>query len=163
MKIGGWWRFWIAISAIYGSAVAAYTWDTFPTLSSAKQWGDYLSRMAPEAQAILRIEPERRPFKPESRVDERSPLAAIDRVLYDDRVIDRIKMPDGNHLEVASKVPEQQKNLVAREYTRLLHSALLQQRIEAVVWALIYWLGPALLLCGLGLTTKWIHKGFKQQ
>lgn len=163
VKLGGWWRVWIAISVLYGGVVAAYSWHTFPTLKALGHENTYVSLMSREAQDILRVEPRRRPFKP-SRPDlsEKSVLYKIERDLYDDRDITRVVMPNGHEFEIASHVSEPQRNEIAREYTKVLQSALPPKQAEALMWAFVCWLAPVLLLCGLGVSTRWIYRGFKQ-
>jgi len=156
MKLGGWWRLWIALSVIYGCFVAIYTFNTFPSLEIISHQDEYLLMMSTQAQQIVATEARPLPPPPtakglmEFQVYGRGPDVRF------------LSMPNGFTLSLAGHLTNEQRNIVADEYTRVLRTALPSARLEALLIALLIWLGPVVAPCLLGLTARWISKGFRK-
>jgi hypothetical protein len=154
MKLGGWWRLWIALSVIYGCLVAVYTFNTFPNLENTPHSDEYLSMMSTQAKQIISIKA--RPLPPPPKGESGLEPLFMGRG-PDERFL---SMPNGFTFTLAGHLTSEQRNIVAHEYTRVLYSVLPSAQLGAILTALLVWLGPVIAVCFLGLTTRWVIRGF---
>src|SRR5260221_13343252 len=102
MRLGGWWRLWIALSVVYGALVSIYTWNAFPTLAALEHEPEFITQMASEAQAALKVEPRKRPKEHKATEDESSMKFEILGASQSDEDIVKLEMPNGHIFKVAS-------------------------------------------------------------
>lgn len=172
--LGGWWRLWIVVSVIYGGLVAAYTWMLWPEVSRVQHDARFIKQMSPGALAVLEApktiaELERALIEADrsGATEQARTLARRIRDLREGREWETapivLEMPNGHEFKVAGDTKDEQAKLVGKEYVRLLQSVAAEQRFAAVGTALLAWLIPSLLLCGLGLAVAWVIRGFKRR
>ncbi len=161
MRLGGWWRSWITGSVIYGTLIAVYTWNTFPTLGTLEHEAEFITQMSPEAQAVLKVEPRLRPKEQRTGKDKSLMKFEIYGASQPDKDIVALKMPNGHIFEVASHLTREQQNLVGPEYVQVLTKVLSSKRVSAITDAFLIWLVPVVLLCMLGLAMRWVYRGFR--
>lgn len=169
--LGGWWRLWIVLTAIYGCAVAAFTWLTWPDVSSIPHDPAFLKQMSPDATLVLE--------RPKTLPELERALVEADRAKNPEfaRKLDQqivrlregpkwqqspivLQMPNGHEFQVAGDTPNDLATLVGKEYVRVLQSVVSEKRFKAIGTAVLVWLIPAAIACALGLAVAWIIRGF---
>ena len=156
MKLGGWWRLWVALSIMYGLLVAVYTFNTFPSLETIPHQDEYLSMMSTEAHEIVAIKPLPRSLPSVAKGEMEFAILGPG---PDERFL---SMSNGFTFTLAGHLTDAQRNVVAHEYTRVLYSVLPGAKRSAILIALLIWLGPVVAMCLLGLTARWVIGGFRK-
>ena len=173
MRLGGWWRLWMAAAAVYGVAVATVTAMSWPGTPQIVHHPSFTYRMSAPALAVLN-----RP-NPKSTAELERALVAADRAGATDeaksiaREIQKrraepwtndpiiLEMPNGHEFQVAADTRKQDSDLVAKEYVRVLQAEVSGERWKSVMNAILIWLIPTLAVCVMGLLTRWVYSGFK--
>lgn len=173
MQLGGWWRLWIALGAVYGFAVVAVMATLWPDASKISHHPSFIFRMSEPAQAVLN-----RPPVKSMRELERALIAAgyagaiDDAKKYARTIKERMEKPwtgdplvldmaNGHTFDVAADTTEADLQLLRREYTRVLQTEATEARGRLAMNAALIWLLPTLALCVLGLLARWIIDGFR--
>lgn len=143
MRFGGWWRLWIAMSAAYAIAVAVGTYVAWPSSAGIAHHPAFDYQLSAEAVAVLN-----RPNRTDAQGWESAPHV--------------LQMPNGHKFRVAADTSKESSELLAREYVRILDAETSNQRLRALGKAGAVWLMPVLAFCVLGLTIRWINRGFKE-
>lgn len=145
-RIGGWPRLWLVTSLAYGLAVAAYTWETLPTISATRYEDAHLKHLSDRTLEILagRVQASN---KPATQASENAPLI--------------LEMANGAEFTVPSNTTKEQAQEVAKDYTQVVQRIVNEARIENIQKAMLIWLLPCLGVLALGLAIRWIYQGFR--
>lgn len=174
MKLGGWWRLWIAVSAIYGIGVIAFTALAWPDVAQISDHPSFRDRMPSEAKSVMdRIQPKPLPDLIRA-LREADRTGAVEEAKHlANEISDRkshpglaepivIEMPNGYTIEIAGNTKKEESILVAKAYVGVLKAEVESRRADLLKRALLAWLAPTLAICAIGLVSKWVYAGFKR-
>lgn len=163
MRLGGWWRLWIALSGIYSIIVLTIVFSSanWPTVESISHHPSFNYRMSERAQTVINRMWDNKQLK----VDVKTMLAAN---VPEEKIKEYIqshspttlKMPNGHTFEAVGDDKSQDFNVVAQEYTRVLKSEVQTRRKDFIMTALGIWIIPIATSCLLGLMIRWVWSGF---
>jgi len=176
MRLGGWWRLWLALAAVYAAVVALVVAATWPNIESVEHHPSFLYRMSESAQAVLNraglptrqeleqalIEADRRGAVEDARRLARAISDRRQKPAWSEAPI-LLEMPNKHRLEVVAQTPKSEMELLSGEYTRILRTELQAQRYSAVAGAFLYWLIPMAVIGVLGMLARWVYDGFRRQ
>lgn len=173
MKLGGWWRLWIAVAGIYAAVVVSLAVRDFPEISSIHHHPSFVSQLSKESQSVLTRPPQSPTIEMERKFAEalRSGETAKAR-LYElelkqlkstrfwesDNLV--LEMPNGHIFSVPAGAKDSELDRLGKEYTDALNSELGERRKSAAAEALLWWAVPTFSLCLLGLLFRWVKNGF---
>lgn len=171
-QLGGWWRLWIVLTLIYGCAVAAFTWISWPEVSRIPHDPAFLKQMSSDAVLILE--------RPKNLSELERALVEADRAKNTEfarklaQQIVRLRespkwqqdpmvleMPNGHEFQVAGDTPKDLAGVVGKEYVRVLQSVASEKKLRSLGAAVLAWLVPSAFVCALGLAVAWIIRGFR--
>ncbi len=170
--LGGWWRLWIVLTLIYGGAVTAFTWMSWPDVSRISHDPAFLKQLSADAVLILE-RPKTLPELERALVEaDRAKNTEFARNLAQQIIRLReapkwqqapkvLEMPNGHEFQVAGDTPDDLATLVAKEYVRVLQSVASERRFTAIGTALLVWFLPSAFVCALGLAVAWVVRGFR--
>ena len=147
-RLGGWWRLWIAVTAIYGAVVGAFTWQTLPRVENTPYDANHLRRMSDRSLEILAGQ-------------TRSPQIQDNPKWKDAPII--LEMPNGHSFEVHGNTPNEQFQDIAKDYVKVLGSVVDEKRTVTIQHAFLLWLIPCLIVLTLGWGVGCVCRGFKQR
>lgn len=126
-RLGGWWRFWIVVSVIYGAIVVVFTWDSYPHVERISHDEAHLKRLSDRTLLILggRVQP---------RIPSDTPKWVRDPII--------LEMPNGHIFEVRGTTTPKQSKQVAKDYVGVLNSIANERRISALQYAFFAWVVP---------------------
>ncbi len=172
MRLGGWWRLWIAASALYAVGIIANTAFLWPDVDDIVHHPSFTYRMPEQAQAVLRK------TGPKTLSELEKALVAADKqgdATEAKRLANEIwtrrkepwsadpmilEMPNDHKIEVAGDTQTQDSNLVGKEYVRVLRAELDSRRRTILRNAFLAWFAPVLLVCLLAVVSRWVYAGF---
>jgi hypothetical protein len=127
VNLGGWWRLWIAMSLVYGIAIGAIAFTSWPNLSSIAHHPSFDYRLPPPAAAVLN-----RPVKKDAQGWEDAPIL--------------LEMPNRHQFHVAGDTPKEASALLKREYVGILELERTTQIHDLLFKSLLMWIIPVMKL-----------------
>lgn len=143
MKLGGWWRLWIVLTAIYGAVVVAFFISEWPSPAKVPH-GPWLTyRMSAESQRLLQAPS-----------------------LWDGYVhkADSIKVmgPNGHSFELLAGSSKVEVDAFIEDYTRVLKAEATDLKVKTIMMLPLMLLIPPILLMILALSARWVWRGFQR-
>ncbi|MBK8908367.1 MAG: hypothetical protein IPM60_10810 [Rhodospirillales bacterium] len=149
MKLGGWSRLWIVISALYFAAIVVLVSTTLPQAERVAHAQVFYDRLSPDVrQRILA-----------KNIGERE--AEILKEALRRELIEQVEMPNGHFLTFSKDLPEGEKEDAARAYWTVVERTAADERFQYIVSAIGWWIGPVIALYVIGWTVGWVYSGFK--
>lgn len=150
MRIGGWSRLGIVLSALYGVVVAFIAYDSRPRLEYLQStWFSDASEVI--AQAISKTDGrEVQPYE-------------VREALFEDGNTETVAW-----LEKVATSPSENQRLFSAEVARVnekhrvLIAALPDRQRDHWLLSFAWWAGGTMLLFGAGWTVRWIYRGFRR-
>jgi hypothetical protein len=150
MRLGGWSRLGIVISALYGVLVTFIAYDARPRLERLEDaW--FAEAAAVIADAISK--------------DEGTEFSQYD---IRDALLKKGRSENTAWLERVATTPSEKQKLFSlaikqvNEKYKALIAELPDRQVEYWLLALALWAGGTLLLFGAGWTVRWIYRGFRR-
>ena len=137
MKIGGWHRLWIVISAISLIFTIFIVVITFPTIADVSHQKNFYGMLSQTSQSQIASK--------------------------DDIGSTPVNMPNNHIITVRRGIELKKSTLVFAEYVDLLNRKLWQKRIQFVGIAFTYWLVGCAVFYMVGWAFNWVYLGFKLQ
>ena len=162
MKLSGWQRLWVLMSAVFLGLVAAYVSLTLPNPVDIPHSQTFYDQLRPELRNLIATtkSPEQfhveRPTRPGDRQKLQEEWDKAEPLYH-------VKMPNGHVISFLITVPEKDMNDVAREYWRIIEKEVDQRRLRYAFIAFLLWGGSVIILYLLGWSIRWVHRGFKSQ
>lgn len=142
MKLNGWHRLWILLSAVYLILVTLYVIFKFPNAAEIPHQAEFYKKLSQKSAAMI----ERDIF------DEIQPgFHPI------------IEMPNKHIIHFTVKVSEEDMNIASQEYWRVVEQKATEKRLHLLLYAFLFWAVPCIGLYALGWSINWVYKGFKQK
>jgi hypothetical protein len=163
---------WIAASLVYAVGIIANTAFSWPDVDGISHHPSFIYRMPEQAQAVLKkVGPKTLPELEKTLVAaDKQGNATEAKRLANEILIRRkepwsgdpliLEMPNGHKIEVAGDTQTQDSDLVGKEYVHVLNAELDNHRMTVLRNAFLAWVAPVLLLCLLGLVSRWVYGGF---
>lgn len=136
MKLGGWQRLWIFIAALNFVAVTLYAAFNYPKAETTYHRTEFYERMGKESILILTN-------------------------ALDSKDIIRVEMPNGHQIKFAASTPQEQMQLICRQYYEVVAKHVATERRSFFGLAFLTWLLPLVALYVIGAAVGWIYKGFR--
>lgn len=136
MKLGGWHRLWLLISAVYLLTVATFTAYTAPTPETVKHRTEFYERMGESSVSVL--------------------TAALDTPN-----LVRVQAPNGHEIPFAAGTPKKTMDAILRQYYEALEAQAATERLPFFGRAFLWWLVPTVALYIAGAAVGWIYRGFR--
>ncbi len=149
MHLGGWFRFGIVISVLYGVLVACIAYRERPMLEHLQNvWLGDAADVISES-----ISQEEGRAIPSSEVSEHFLKdGGTKSVTWLEKIASSPSEPQKLFSEAVARVNKKHEAIIA---------ALPAQQREYWLIAFAYWAGGTLLLFGSGWTTRWVYRGFR--
>ena len=147
IRIRGWWRLWIVATTVYGAAVIAITWQSFPKIEDIQYHVGHLERLSDWSLEIL--------------AGHAQPSVAKNDPNWKNAPI-VLEMENRTTSEVHGNTSKDQSQEVSKDYARVLNSIVQEKRLAAIQKAVIWWLAPCISILALGWAIGWTYRGFKQ-
>lgn len=164
---------WIAFTGIYGVIVVfVVVFETWPTVARTYHHPAYIYQMSPQAQSAL--------IRNATMQDLEQMLVAADRAgnvpqakEIAAKILERraekivwdpleMEMANGYTMTVSSDISHTDKDLLAKEYARVLNAQLPEARLSAIGKALMFWFIPCIVIAAFGLLCRWVYHGFRK-
>ena len=172
MRLGGWWRLWIALSALYAivlSVIAVISWTEVDAISHHPS---FTYRMSQSAQAVVGRATSKTMQELEQGLlaaDKRGDVSEAKKLANE--ILTRrkepwsaaplvLEMPNGHKFEVAGNTSPADVDLVGLEYVNVLKAELKDRHKKELLDTFLLWLVPVLAACLLGVTARWVYTGF---
>ena len=152
MRIGGWGRLWVVITALYGVVVAFVAYDGRPTFEQL-QYNWVRDASDAIAEAISRT--------------EKTELSGL--ILREKWFAAKTDTEAITTLEKIVTSPTENQKLFSSEVAKVneKHRQIMSQLGAAqgkhILLSLAWWLGPSLVLLALGCSVSWICRGFRER
>ena len=152
MRIGGWGRLWVVITALYGVVVVFVAYGERPTLEQL-QYNWVRDASDTVAEAISRT--------------EKAELSGL--TLREKWFAAKTDTEAITTLEEIATSPTENQKLFSSEVAKVneKHRQIISQFGAAqgkhVLLSLAWWLGPSLALLALGWSVGWIRRGFRDK
>jgi len=166
MKLNGWHRLWILLSAVYFVLVTSFVILNFPKAENIPHQSEFYKKLSKKSAAMI-------------WTDNREDALALGHEIIIDFIPDKkeeenVKPKGGNWLDIEempnkhdiifnAKSSEEDKRLVSQEYWRVVEQRATEKRLHLLLYASLFWLAPCLVLYALGWSINWVYKGFKQK
>ncbi|UCG19228.1 MAG: hypothetical protein JSU84_03190 [Thiotrichales bacterium] len=152
MRIGGWGRLWVVITALYGVVVAFVAFDERPTFEQL-QYNWVRDASDTIAEAISRT--------------EKTELSGL--IIREQWFAANTDAEAITSLEKIATSPTENQKLFSSEVAKVneKHRQIMSQfgvaQGKHILQSLAWWLGPALVLLALGWSVGWIRRGFLEK
>jgi hypothetical protein len=169
-RIGGWWRLWIVGIALWGVAVLVIAIIAWPPHNEGhKLTEEEMRLLLPQTAQLFAID-----FQPINQepifVDDARSLKRWEK--YAERLPDArptgpddailVSLSNGQELTLRARTTSEQINQVRQDFARVQRLLLWQQRRMNLLWAFLGWLLPCSFILGVGLSFRWVYRGFKK-
>lgn len=173
MRLSGWWRLWIVLTAIYGAVVTIAFVSMWPSVTNIPHgpWLEY--RMSTESRQLLQrrsplladlMEALRQADKV-GDVERATVLAQEIRAAREkpwtlDPIV--VKVPNGHSFNLPADSTEEEVAAFTRDYMRIINAEAANRHIKTVKALGLLLIGPPGLLLILGLLVVWKWRGFQR-
>ena len=150
-KLGGWYRLWLLVAALYALAVVIVGFQKMPTEANLyRAW---------DSEIVAWVVKSTNGRMPAEEVRQKFHLSDKDSVLrITERAEQNLASPDRD-----TQLDDLLKGLqrIGREYN-VGREHLRQKQAQFVAIAFAYWASPVLLLLVIGYSVNWVRRGFQQ-
>jgi len=184
MKLSGWHRLWILLSAIYFFLVASYVIVTFPKPESITHQPEFHKKLSKKSAGMItsnNVEDvtalggetmtdsnSRKENEDNVKTQEHGPWEDYQKALkkeWDEaKPIDFhpiVAMPNKHTIEFKKDYKKEEMEAVSSEYWHIVGQKVTEKRLFLMLYAFFFWLLPCLALYALGWCINWVYKGFK--
>ena len=155
-RIGGWKRLWLVIAVIYLFAVVAVAWTTHPQPEQMRHtFSLYSSIPQPQRNLILNTQ-----VNPSNESDFIADAELIKDTTSSYGVI-RAQMANGHTLIFRAGQNQTAIDAAAKAYWASVEHATTRTQELFALQAAAWWAVPLFLLYVLGLSVRWIYRGFR--
>jgi len=179
MKLNGWHRLWILLSAIYFILVTSYVILEFPKTENIPHQSEFYKKLSKKSAAMIwtnnledalalghEITTDFTPVKEEDEnVKPKGEKSFADEALGTEDIDfhEIIEMPNKHTIEFNAKLSEDDKKIASQEYWRIVEQKASEKRHHLLLYAFLFWLAPCMGSYALGWSVNWVYKGFKQK
>jgi hypothetical protein len=142
MKLNGWHRLWVLLSAVYFILVTSYVILTFPKAESIPHQSEFYKKLSQKSAGMI--------------VDTVVPG------LIDPFVI-KVEMPNNHTIEFKGGLSKKDMETASEEYWRIVEQKATHKRQSLLFYAFLSWIFLCLAFYALGWSINWVYKGFKQK
>jgi len=135
MKLGGWRRLWIAVSAVLLVPFGLFVFLRFPDASSIPHTASYYTTLSAEAKAQL---------APDDATDA-----------------SQVRMPNNHVIKVRKGIELKRSIPLLAEYQSRIEHLLWQKRAKFIGLAVLLWVGFCGFTYCFGRAVGWVYRGFK--
>jgi CO dehydrogenase nickel-insertion accessory protein CooC1 len=143
MRLSGWHRLWVFISAIYLIVVVAYSFYAFPKSEKVVHKYEFYTKLSSKSLDMI---------------VERGKSKEIS---ISNQDVTEVKMPNGHIIPFNSEVAQKDMENAAREYWSIVEQETRNQRAVFAFYAFLFWLLSCSLVYALGWGVGWVYKGFR--
>lgn len=155
MKLGGWQRLWVVVSGLYLLFVIIFVSFTVPRPENIPHSQVFYDQLRPESRRrILGIENLEKFRSEKMEYLEEARRRGL---------VQEAEMANGHVITFSRDVAKNDVEVTAREYWHLVEKEARRKLLQYALNAFLWWVGPVLVLYGLGRSVEWIYKGFKGQ
>jgi hypothetical protein len=146
----------VLVSGLYLLGVTGFVSVTFPSPEGIVHSNAFYSQLSPELQKRIlgRENLERLPIE-----EKKAALGEARRR----GLIQEVKMPNGHVMAFSSDLPIQDTEAVAKAYWSIIEKESRQKRVQYVLQAFLWWIGPVIVMYGFGWSVGWVYRGFRKQ
>jgi hypothetical protein len=146
MRLGGWHRLWLLLSAIYLLLLVAFFFFTHPSTERTPHRDEFYAELPPESYKKIETDD------------------IFDRVAEQRGEPTVVEMPNGHRLNFIAKATKTEMEKVAREYDDIVKSNTQHERTRRFLQTLLFFgIGPCIVIYVLGWAFRWVYVGFKHQ
>jgi hypothetical protein len=138
LRLGGWWRLWIFLSAVWLAISALLGFSSWPVEDHAPHHPALLYQLEPKQRELLATEGSQ-------------------------DVGTEVEIPNGHVLLFKPGVDKASMTPVAKSYLKAAAAARSIERTEHVQTFLLVGLAPPAIIALLGLGVAWVRRGFTAQ
>jgi len=161
MKLNGWHRLWILVSAVYFILVTSYVIVEFPKAENILHQPEFYKNLSKKSAGIiwptthddaLALGSDWIPEKVRKESYNVNPYF-LHRI---------VEMPNKHIMEFSDNIKEEDIETVSKEYLRIIEQKATEKRLYFVFYAFLFWIIPCLALYALGWSINWVSVGFKK-
>jgi hypothetical protein len=190
MKLTGWHRLWMFLSAVYFILISLYVFTEFPKAENTPHQPEFYKKLSSKNAAIIwpnthedalalgqkQEQKEHGPReKNQNAVKNVLPEWAkpLDKSAEDKNQIDFrpiVEMPNKHIIEFKNGSSDEDMNAASNEYWRVVEENTnwrvveentKEKRLNFLFNAFLFWITPCILLYIAGRSIHWVYKGFK--
>jgi hypothetical protein len=151
MKIGGWTRLWIVVSALYFCIVVIFSISKFPVSTKIKHEKEFYEKLPPEFRKL--VDP----------LSVKGGPTDLFHALDISGYVERVEMPNGHVLIFTLDTPKAQQQDVVHAYLNIVDAAASQRQKKFLTRAALIWGAPVAFLFIFGWSVGWVRDGFQKR
>ena len=155
MKLNGWQRLWVVVSAIYMVVLARFVVADFPTPGKISHRAQFYEELPKESLSrLIRADAASTPSTGTGR--------DLSYELFCDDPRDVVLAVNNHKLCFRNGGTETEKTMIAQQYNQLLQRAARSERLEWLGHTFLVWVVPCAVLYALGAAIGWVLRGFQR-
>jgi hypothetical protein len=143
MRLSGWHRLWVFISAIYLIVVVAYSFYAFPKPEKVVHKDEFYTKLSSKSLDMI------------------VGRGQAKEISISNQDVRKVEMPNGHIILFNSKVAKNDMEDAYLEYWSIVEQETRNQRAGFAFYAFLFWLLPCSLVYALGWGVGWVYKGFR--
>jgi hypothetical protein len=175
MKLNGWQRLWILVSAIYFLLVTSYVILEFPKAKDIPHQADFYKKLSKKSGDMINPTITETPGKAPWEVPKSKFKDADGLVIYEtlsnstvspsDRWVSinpvAVEMPNKHVIIFNAELSENNRKNASNEYWQIIQRKALEKGFFLSLYAFLFWMATCLGLYALGWSIVWVYNGFK--
>jgi hypothetical protein len=142
-EFNGWQRLWLLMSVIYLLFVLVIGYTNFPTANNTfLADNEILKNLSDKTLLML--------------ADEGETVGLVSNIK------EKFVLPTGQEIYLSIKFDSKEKDNLYKDYEKAIANIVNKKRIIFLLYMLAFWVIPCLSIYALGLSFRWVYRGFKK-
>ena len=141
--LNGWQRLWILISAIYLLLVLVMGYADFPTANNTFLADDEILKNLSDKTLLM-------------LADEGETVGRFSKIK------EKFSLPTGQEIYLSTKFTSKDKDNLYKDYEKAISNIVNKKRMFFLLYMLAFWAIPCLSIYALGVSFRWVYRGFKK-